>query len=350
MLPGCDDKTPDYIIAKANGDAVLNVYYDRVTMTMNFYTWQSGSGYVYNTTTAETGELYGYVDGIGYVRINKAAGADGIHSYSYSPTYNATTGDTSPQFGIIDGEYRELTATPVYTFTRNRYDETSSTDAGTTQYALINGHYVELTRNTRLHYYPASGYSYTETNDSDDDPPKYGFSNGEAIRIYGNWTALGNDWYDHALYHTYSHRYYGTAYTRSSVSASNTEYTGTRYYGGNGGFSTSGSGTMYGKNGNTYFPLRSETEVYWTYSGPNGETLEYTAQRYIRYGTKIDYTTRATPPSTTRRARSPRRSRWIPTCISATRTRSPLSPRRPPATVISMSSITGWRWMPAATR
>ena len=283
-----DNKTPDYIIVKASGDSVFNVYYDRVTMTINFYTWQNSSGYVYTPTTAETGTLYGYVDGLGYVRINKAAGSNGIHSYSYSPTYNATTGDTGTQYGIIDGEYQELTAAPVYGFTRNRYDETDSTAAGTTQYALISDHYVELARNTRIHYYPTSGTSYTAADsDGDDNPAKYGFVNGNETRVYASWTgsAIAADWYTSATIHLIGTRYNGNVFTKSTAAASTAEYTGTIYYAGNGGFSTNGSGTPYGRSGDTYFPLQSETEIYWTYGG-----AEYTGQRYIRNGTRIDYT------------------------------------------------------------
>lgn len=288
------DKTDQYIIVKANGSSVMNVYYDRVPMTITFYTW--GNGYVYTETTSNDGTQYGIVDGK-YVQLSKSDSAEDVYHYQYSPEYLEETPSTSiayPRYGIIDGAYEELSAVGSYSYTYRPFNPTTANTG--TQFALIDGEYVQLTRVTK--YYPASGYSYTQsTNDNDNDPDKYGINlsnNGGVARVY--WARPGvGILTDYNWYGTNSPRYGSTAYsgdrfTRSPASSSDTEYTGSLYYIGTRNehsFTNTANGTAYGRSGTnnnyTYFPLR---EAYvWTYTRDGVTvTLPDDAIRYVQSG------------------------------------------------------------------
>ena len=282
------EKSDAYIVVKADGSSVMNVYYDRKPMTINFYTW--GRGYTYTPTTAESGTQYGIYNDE-YVELTHVDGDD-IYSYTYSPVYTATTGNTGTQYGIIDGEYNELDREAVYEYVYRPFNVTTA--ATGTQYALIDGEYVQLARN--VVYYPAAGYSYTQsTNDNDNSPQKYGIYNGNIVPVYygSDWRGR-NGWYRTEGWLYYSDSYSGSRFIRGSASASNTQYTGTVYYVGTGNtqnFSTTVSGTPYGRSGNnnnyTYFPLREE--AYWTYTR-NGQTITYTGTRFTQSGNNSDYT------------------------------------------------------------
>lgn len=319
------EKTTQYIVVKASGGSVFNIYYDRVPVTMNFYTW--GNGYVYTETASDTGTQYGIVNDQ-YVPLTRVDGEEFTYTYTYSPAYNVTTNDTGTQYGVIDGEYRELRREGSYSYTYYAYQPTTG-DTGT-QYALVDGEYVRLTPNTR--YYPASGYSYTQsTNDNDNDPAKYGINltnNGGPARVYWARAGMGilteYHWYSTNNPNYGSQQYTGSRFTRAEATSSNTEYTGTLFYVGTGNthnFATTANGTAYGRSGSdgsyTYFPLRAET--YWTYTDSNGDTVElsdtdtryvqpqnnnnvvtYTGQRYNRSGTDWwSYSYTATDEQTT---------------------------------------------------
>ena len=62
-----NNKTDQSVVVKADGTSVLNVYYDRKPVTLNFYTWDYG----YTATTSNNGTQYGLVDGQ-YVQLTRS--------------------------------------------------------------------------------------------------------------------------------------------------------------------------------------------------------------------------------------------------------------------------------------
>jgi len=101
------DKTNQSVVVKADGTSVLNVYYDREPITLNYYTWE----YAYTPTTSNSGTLYGLVDG-DYVQLTRGGNNPnytwtyGTGEYEY--TYTPTTGNNGTQYGLVDGEYVQL--------------------------------------------------------------------------------------------------------------------------------------------------------------------------------------------------------------------------------------------------
>ncbi|MCR5664856.1 MAG: hypothetical protein K6G17_08320 [Oscillospiraceae bacterium] len=180
--------------------------------------------------------------------------------------YAETTADTpTEQYALINGEYVRLTrdsGTEVTAWTP-QYTYTATTADGTNQYGLVDGEYVgPLTRtehtNTRVYYTYSTGYGYGATNVE----------------------------------------YTGTFYTRSG-SYNNYTYTATAYNGNN--LPPDNSTTYYGLTGTDYWgnPSYSEltrrTEQTTTYSYTYGSGTDYPGTRYTRatggdYYTGVRYT------------------------------------------------------------
>jgi len=292
------NKTNPYIIVKADGSSVMNVYYDRVPMSINFYTW--GNGYVYTETTSNDGTQYGIVNGE-YVELTYIDSDEDIYTYTYSPVYGQTTGDTGTQYGVIDGAYQQLTREAVYSYTYNEYNPTTSTNG--TQYALIDGEYVQLTRDiidSETTY--RAQFQYTPSNANRSGSyyiPENGTMNYRYL--YRN----NNRWYrtrtgSFLFGYEYSDEYVGNVYTGNNV---NLNYTGQRYIlSGTTFIETEGSsGTLYGLNGNSIYQLTpSTTNTYGyfldgeLYEGTRylrtNTTVSYNGTRYNRTGSSIPYT------------------------------------------------------------
>ena len=122
---------------KTEGNAVLNVYYDRTEYTLHFQDY----GYSYTETTSTTGTQYGLVDG-NYVQLTHQTTGQDIWTYSISQT--------------------------AYTGTRYTYNNgwQSTTSNNGTQYGLVNGAYVRITRSGGTWYYstlPYTGTRYTRS-------------------------------------------------------------------------------------------------------------------------------------------------------------------------------------------
>ena len=146
------NNTDQSTVIKADGSSVLNVYYDRKPVTLDFYTWD----------------------------------------YGYTPT----TGNGGTQYGLVDGEYVQLT----------RSGNTWTYPTGETEYV-----YTAYTGNREGDYYIPDG-------------------NGGYVQVYlynnnGQWYRNRSGWWP--LY-SYSNPYNGTVYTRSEREIT-AEYTGTRY-------------------------------------------------------------------------------------------------------------------------
>ncbi len=104
------NKTDQSIVVKADGSSVINVYYDRQVITINF----TGSLYHYEVTDDTSGELYAFIDGE-YVRVYP----DGNGGYETRETvtrtesvthhydgtrYNTTTGNDGEQWGVYNNQ------------------------------------------------------------------------------------------------------------------------------------------------------------------------------------------------------------------------------------------------------
>jgi LPXTG-motif cell wall-anchored protein/uncharacterized repeat protein (TIGR02543 family) len=225
--------------------------------------------------------------------------------------YNSTTGNTGTQYGIVNGQYVELSREPVtvYTYsTANNYSANTGTTG--TRYALIDGEYVALTREEVYTYSFSNTYTVNTTGTNN----LYGIYNGQYVQLYynnGTWyrTRTGGGGGCGGGGYNYSNPYTGTRYQQSGSSV----YTGTRYArsGNNGNYSytptTSDTGTQYGLDDNGVYQqlTRSTTYVYTLngevyggtrYAQGNGQI--YQGTRFVREGDSAPYTYTATTENT----------------------------------------------------
>ncbi|MBE5996030.1 MAG: hypothetical protein E7240_01580 [Lachnospiraceae bacterium] len=139
---------------RAKGDTVINVYFDRDLLTLNFY--ERGQGYA--PTTGNGGTQYGLVNGE-YVRIYRIDGKWVYGTGEY--TYTATNETYGTSYGLVDGQYVELTRhgwgglfSPYYwtyrrgnrdiEYTGTRYKQTEKTAEYTgTRYVISNQKLVD---------------------------------------------------------------------------------------------------------------------------------------------------------------------------------------------------------------
>lgn len=145
------EETTQYVVVKASGGSVFNVYYDRVPITMNFYTW--GSGYYYAETTGDTEPQYGVVNGE-HVLLSHVDDEAAYYTYTYRPAYQEVGNYTSAnytRYGIINGAYEPLTPVTEYTYSYNPFVPAQN-DNGV-QYTLVDGEYVQLRKVATSEYY-----------------------------------------------------------------------------------------------------------------------------------------------------------------------------------------------------
>ena len=305
------DKSDPYIVVKADGSSVINVYYDRVPMAMNFYTW--GNGYIYTETTSESGTLYGLVNGE-YVLLNHEDGED-IYTYTYSPVYSATTGDNGTQYGIVNGEYVELDKQSVTTY-RPYYIYNPATGTGGTQYGVYNGEFVQLYYNRGTWYRTRTGFinytysnpfygnRYTRTRNNNGaytfTDTRYTRTGNSAPYTYTETTSDSGTQYGEVtpdrghveleknvsgyIYYYNGERFTGTRYTASTAPAA---YDGQRYRkDGDVYHATDEDGQgLYGRDQNNIFRLLNETHTpakLWSYTDSDGVKHYYSGTRYTR--------------------------------------------------------------------
>lgn len=240
-----------------NGSTVVNVYYDRDLITFNFHTYGTR---VFEISNADVPvEQYALINGV-YVLLTRGAG-ESVTVWRPQYTYTSTTSDGTDLYGIVDGEYVPLTRVPQ------------------TSYVTTNGNQYNYTVST-------SGTSGTF----------YGIYNGAIGQI--SYRTSGGYWRTGTSGST---RYNGERYTRDQQNRGTTPYTGTVYHVANNGFSTSGSGALYGVSGTTYFPITETTSYTYTYGGGtayNGTRYArtsggnvYTGTRYTKDGSTYTATT-----------------------------------------------------------
>lgn len=89
------------------GNAVVNVYYDRNEYTLSFVD-SSNPVNTYVPTTGNTGTQYGLVNGE-YIQLTRSGNTWIYGTGEYEEGYTATTGNNGTQYGLVNGEYVELT-------------------------------------------------------------------------------------------------------------------------------------------------------------------------------------------------------------------------------------------------
>lgn len=211
-----------------DGTTVYNVYYDRDLLTQTFYTWD----YSYTETTSTSGTQYGYIEGVGYVRLTRTNGVWTYETGEYEETYVPNTSNASGYYYIPDGNggYVE-----VYLYRYNyewyiyvdeaEYVETSSTDSGY-YYILNNGRYERI-----YLYYNNGGWYRTRT--------------GRRPYVY-------SDQYTGTVYELTNYiPYSGNKYTLRETAVT-APYEGSRYY----------------------VSSNKSWQVYKVYTGLYGQTLE----------------------------------------------------------------------------
>ena len=197
----------------SDGSTVVNVYYDRDLMVINYYynsTAPAGAtspAYLYTADPSGSGTQYGLVDG-GYVTLTRGEAAGTSYSYNLTYRYTASTSTSSGNYYIVEN---------------NEYTQ------------------VYLYYNNRKWYRTRTG----------------------------------------TILHSYSDEYTGTRYTRSNNGGA---YTGTRYLKDGGSFAQTAAqtGALYGQdtNGNyVELTVTEDTEYNWLVSS-TGQL--YTGTRYIR--------------------------------------------------------------------
>lgn len=240
----------------SNGSTVVDVYYDRDTITFNYYTYGYG-GYSYTETTSNAAypNQYAFLNGTAVLLERRNTGGN-ISWFVPEFAYQYEV-DNNGAYGLVDGNYVPLDS--GYSYQRSSYTLTRTTSDSGTQYGVVGG-------NIQRVYY--RNWQWRQTN--------------------SNWGSV----------------YYGHRYTQGDPP--NGAYTGDRYRtitgtagSGQSGFTmtTDLSGdVLFGNEADTYFPLQV-SEVYSyngvPYSGPRysyvyketGNRVEWTGARYTRTST-----------------------------------------------------------------
>lgn len=221
--------------------------------------------------------------------------------------YTVTTANNGTQYAFINGQFVQLTNTNG-TWYAPKYGYIYSENDSTGTYGKVGDKYYELTKHVGSYTYNRTGYTYTSS--TTNNGTRYGIVNGSIVELsrYGNtsYYYYGSNWYN------------GIRYTRSNSSTA--AYRGSLYtlIGGTAGNNESGFTTtenvsgsnLFGRDGNnnTYFQLRvNESDVSYTYVDDNGVTQNYTGEH--RYS--LGYTQTGTEEyNGTRYTRSTQTNSW----------------------------------------
>ena len=178
-------KSDTSVVVKADGTSIINIYFDRKLITMNF----DQDITTYTETTATTGTQYGYVDGQ-YVRI----------------TWNGTN-------------WVYTTTEPVYTnYTGTRYNTTTSNNTTPQQYGVYNNQVITLYRHTNGGGHWSRKEAHTTFNDQQYNGTRYvvntngayGFVNGAMVELNANGQYQSGT-------QNVEHVYTGTRYTQGTT-------------------------------------------------------------------------------------------------------------------------------------
>lgn len=195
---------------KSDGSTIVNVYYDRNLVTMNFNTYTSD--YSYTATTGNTTPQYGNVDGE-YIQLTRGNSTQ-VFVWNTQYTYSPSTSTSNYKYGIVDGEYVQLTRYGVsyngqYTWKYNNTTYTGTRYARSTTGTAYTGTRYIRTGNS-------APYVYTEADEEDesDSQVKYAVDGNGGHVALTRTTSTVYEWKYTKDGQTYV--YDGTRYTRSS--------------------------------------------------------------------------------------------------------------------------------------
>ena len=276
--------SPVMSTATVSGDrkTVINIYYDRDLITLNYYVYDTDGFEALPDTDVSTSPQYGAV-GDQMVRLTRR---ELTNQTLWSPEYTYTPTDAAngTQYGVVNGQYVELTK---QTRTVDSYYWTYTVPS------MFGGSTVNnLANNADKNFYfanrSASGYTV-------DNPPPPEDTTKYYARVNG-WLGLGYDFYELTRNTTTTTETYwttpdGTEHTDTRYTRSNggSNYTGNRYSESNGVFRRTADENvtpLYGldDNGNYVKLTKSTGSVYkWYYTEQtdNGPVeKEYTRTRY----------------------------------------------------------------------
>ncbi len=149
------------VVIVPEGTSVVNVYYDRNTVTYTFYTYTDNGGYV--VATDENGTQYGLVNGE-YVELTKENRPVTVWTPVYTYTRVPATNNDGTQYALIDGEYVELRKETEQT-TTYRWRFSRSTIFGTNTY------WMDESSEDGIFYIRNGNNNYTASGYTNDNPP-----------------------------------------------------------------------------------------------------------------------------------------------------------------------------------
>lgn len=195
--------------------------------------------------------------------------------------YTVTTSNSGTQYAFINGQFVQLSyeggvwKAPEYAYV---YAQNNN---GT--FGKVGDKYYELTKHVGSYSYNRTGYTYTRN--TSNSGTQYGIVNGAIQQVYrnynqwrltDNWNGTQYNGYRYSRSDSSSAAYTGTLYTLISGTAGNNES----------GFETTentSGDNLFGRDGTTYFQLSvTESDITYTYVDDNGETRPYSGDRYTR--------------------------------------------------------------------
>ena len=164
-----DGKTDQSVVVKADGSSVLNVYYDRKPVNLDYYTWDYG----YTATTGNNGTQYGLVNGE-YVQLTRN-GNTWTYVAGTEYTYTRYTGTTSGDYYIPDGN-GGYTQVYLYRYNNRWYRERT--------WSLFGGY-------SYSNEYTGNVYTRSETNITETyTGTRYTRNNNRSWQLYKSFTGL----------------------------------------------------------------------------------------------------------------------------------------------------------------
>ena len=165
-------KTDTSVVAKADGSATLNVYYDRKTVTMNFYLYNRD--YNYTATTSNSGTQYAFINGE-WVELTRGEGTTTTEYYLYRYEGQEYTGTIYDSNG-------NTTTNPVYP---NRYY----------RYGNRTGELTWGTREVTTYKWMIAEYGDVYTPSTAFEEVMYGEVNGEKVLLTPVYETTNRDVY-----------------------------------------------------------------------------------------------------------------------------------------------------------
>ena len=304
-------------IVSPDSSTVVNIYYDRDLMAINFYYSNGNLGgtsgaYTYTETSAiNNNTTYYGLTANGYEPLRYVNTPEEYYTFAYN--YAETTSrQQNGMYGIVNDEFVPLTSYSVYVWTPQYvYTQVDTSSITSNGYALYNGEYSEAYynnghwyRNRTLWIYYSDEIDQVYTRESGSEyytGTRYTRSGRNAPYTYTVTTGDNNTQYMTDQYgghaqltrsSSYNYRYNnaeytGTLYRRTNNNDNSSEYTGTLYKKVNDvmtplGEGESYNGTLYGSDTDGHYQeLKRQTEAVYTWTvASSGET--YTGPRYTR--------------------------------------------------------------------